>query len=297
LHKSVERYQEAIAADPSSAVAYAGLADAYSLLADYGLLDPVVAIPQASAAAEKAVELDGQSAEAYASLAFTRSQFEWKWSEAETLYRKAIALNPGYSRARHWFSIDFLALLGRFDEALSEARMAQDLDPLSPIIREGVGYVHMLRCAYPEALAVYRELIDLDPSFYKGHSSLGRVLYLMGRYDEAIAAFETARSLGGSVPSLLSALGSALAQAGRVHDAHAILTELHALAKTRWVPASCFAILHLGLGNRQSALTFLEKATDRRELSVNAFKVHPIYEPLRGEPRFDRLLRRIGFLP
>ncbi|MEO8052650.1 MAG: tetratricopeptide repeat protein [Acidobacteriota bacterium] len=294
LNKSVDRFEEAILADESCVEAYAGLADAYSLLADYGLMSPAEAFPKARAAAERALELDPQSAEANVSLAFVRSLFEWRWEEAEVLYRTAIAANPGYSRARHWFGLDYLGLLGRCQEALAEVRAAYNLDPLSMIIREGVGYMHMICRDYPRAVAVYRELTDMDPDFYKGHSSLGRVLSLMGKYDLAIEALDRARRLGGEVPSILAAQGEVLARAGRMEEAHGLLHELTALSKTRWVPASCFAILHLGLGDYPTVLTYLEAATDQREMPVTALKVHPLYDPLLSEPRFQRLLQRIG---
>ena len=294
MRRSVERFEEAVLADELCAEAYAGLADAYSLLADYGLMSPAEAVPKARAAAERALELDPQSAEANVSLAFVRSSFEWRWEEAEVLYRAAIAVNPGYSHARHWFGVDFLSLLGRCQEALSEVRAAYDLDPLSLIIREGLGYVHMLCRDYPRSVAVYRELTDMDPTFYKGHSSLGRVLSLMGKYDLALAALERARELGGEVPSILGALGEVLARMGRVEEARACLRELTEVSQTRWVPAGCFAVLHIGLGDYPAALTFLETATDRREFSVTALKVHPLYDPLRSEPRFQRLLERVG---
>ena len=297
LHKSVERFEEAILADESCAEAHAGLADAYSLLSDYGLMSPSEAVPKARAAAERALELDPQSAEANVSLAFVRSLFEWKWEEAGPLYRTAIAVNPGYSRARHWYGLDYLALLGRFEEALSEVRTAHDLDPLSMIIREGLGYMHMICRDYPKALAVYRELSDMDPSFYKGHSSMGRVLSLMGKYDLAIESLQRARELSGAVPNVLSALGDVLARAGRKEEAGALLEELKALSHTRWVPASCFAILHMGLGDHAQALTYLEAATDRREKPVTALVVQPLYDPLRSEQLFNRLLERIGLLP
>ena len=297
LYKSVERFEEAILADESCAEAHAGLADAYSLLADYGLMNPAEAVPKARAAAERALGLDPQSAEANVSLAFVRSLFEWRWEEAEALYRTAIAVNPGYSRARHWYGLDYLALLGRSEEALAEVRMAHDLDPLSMILREGLGYVHMLRGDYSEALAVYRELVDMDPGFYKGHGSMGRVLSLMGKYDLAVEALQRARELGGELPSLMSALGEVLARAGRRAEALGVLRELEALSQARWVPASCFAILHVGLGDHAASLTYLEAATDARELAVTALRVHPLYDPLRSEPRFKRLLVRIGLLP
>ena len=297
IYKSVERFEEAIAADELCAEAHAGLADAYSLLADYGLMNPAEAVPKARAAAERALELDPESAEGNVSLAFVCSLFEWRWQEAETLYRKAIAANPGYSRARHWYGLDYLALLGRFEEAFSQVRIAHDLDPLSMIIREGLGWMYMISGDYPQALAVYGELADLDPQFYKAYSSLGRVLSVMGKHDLAIAALERARELGGDVPSILSALGQVLACAGRRDEALAVLEELKVLSHLRWVPASCFAIVYLGLGDYPASLTYLEAATDGREMPVTALKVHPLYDPLRSEPRFKRLLERVGLLP
>jgi TolB-like protein/Tfp pilus assembly protein PilF len=296
LRQSVACFEQAIAADDSRAIAYAGLADAYSLLAEYGFLDPVDATPQARAAAEKALTLDPGSAEAHVSLAFVRSLFEWDWAGAEPLYRRAIALNPGYSRARHWFGGDFLALLGRFDEALPELRMARHLDPLSPIILEGCGYLKMLQRDYAGAMEEYDQLLQLDPMFYRGYSAKARLFSLMGRYEEAIALFERARALGGDVPSLLATLGYTLARAGFVWEARSLLDELQSAAKTRWIPAASFAIVNIGLGDHQAALTNLEAACDRREM-VGGLKVHPTYDPLRPEPRFQRMLERIGFLP
>lgn len=295
LRQSVDCFEQAIAADDRAAVAYAGLADAYSLLTEHGFLDPVEATPRARAAAEKALTLDPASAEAHVSLAFVRSLFDWDWSGAETLYRKAIALNPGYSRAHHWFASDFLAVLGRFEEALPEIRMARHLDPLSPILVEGCGYVRMLQRDYAGALEEYEQVLQLDPMFYRVYSAKARVISLMGRYDEAIALFERSRALGGDVPSVLAALGDTLARAGFVWEARSLLEELQAAAKTRWVPATAFAILNIGLGDHEAALTQLEAACERREM-ISGLKVHPTYDPLRSEPRFQRMLERI-FLP
>jgi TolB-like protein/Tfp pilus assembly protein PilF len=296
LRQSVACFEQAIAADNSSAIAHAGLADAYSLLAEYGLLDPGEAISIARNAAERALVLDPASAEAHVSLALISSQFDWNWTAAEPLYRKAIALNPGYSRSRHWFAVDFLALMGRFEEAVPEIRMARHLDPLSPIILEGCGFLKMLQRDYDGALEEYDQLLQLDPMFYRGYGARARVLALMGRYDDAIAMFERARELGGDVPSVLAALGQALANAGFVWEARQLLDELQAASRTRWVPAGSLAILNIGLGDYSAALDQLETACDRREMLMT-LNVHPIYDPLRSEPRFQALLKRVGFLP
>ena len=297
LRKSIACYAQAVAADGTCAEAYAGLADAYSLEADYGLIDPAEAIPQARSAAEQALAIDPQSAEANVSLAFIRSVFDWDWAGAEPLYRRAIALSPGYARAHHWFGLDHLALVGRLDEAYAEVLAAHHLDPLSQILREGCGYIHMLRREYESSLSVYRELADLDPSFYKAYSALGRLFSLMERYEEAIEMFERALVLGGPVPSILSGLGQTSAQAGRKAEARKYLEKLESMQKTQWVPASCFAIVHLGLGDHNQSLGFLEAACERREMAVTGLKVHPMYDPLRSEPRFQRVLQRVGFLP
>ncbi len=296
LSQSAACFEQAIAADERSAIAYAGLSDSYSLLAELGFLDPLEATPKARSAAEKALTLDPGSAEAHVSLAFVRSLFEWDWAGAEPLYRRAIALNPGYSRARHWFGCNFLSLLGRFDEALPEIRMARHLDPLSPILADGCGYVKMMQRDYEGALEEYDQLFQLDPLFYRGYSAKARVLSLMGRYEESIALFERARALGGDVPSLLAALGDTLARAGFVWEARGLLEELQAAAKTRWVPATAFALVNIGLVDHDAALSHLETACERHEM-LGGLKVHPAYDPLRSEPRFQRLLQRIGFLP
>lgn len=296
LTQSAACFEQAIAADDSSAIAYAGLADAFSLLAEYGLLEPGEATLKARTAAEKALTLDPASAEAHVSLALVRAQFEWDWAGAEPLYRRAIALNPGYSRARHWFSVDYLGLLGRFGEATPEILMARHLDPLSPVILEGCGFLKMLQRDYEGALEEYDQVLQLDPMFYRGYGAKGRVLSLMGRYDEAIETFERARELGGDVPSLLAALGQTLAYAGFIWEARTLLDELQAASKTRWVPAGALAMLNIGLGDHEAALSQLETACDRRE-TVVTLKVHPAYDPLRSEPRFQALLNRIGFLP
>jgi TolB-like protein/tetratricopeptide (TPR) repeat protein len=297
LRQSALCFEQAVATDESCADAYAGLADAYSLIADYGLADPKEIVPKAKLSAETALRLDPQSSEAHVSLAFIRSTFDWDWAAADLLYRRAIALNPGYSRARHWYSTDYLALVGRFDEAAKEGQMARHLDPLSPIILEGCGYVHMMARDYETALKLYRQLADLDPVFYKTYSALGRVLSLMGRYDEAIASLERARALAGDVPSVLAATGQTLGAAGFVWEARALLDQLHQIHKKQWVPSSCFAVIHIGLGDFQAALTHLETACDKREQAVSCLKVHPLYDPLRSEPRFQRILARVGFLP
>jgi TolB-like protein/Tfp pilus assembly protein PilF len=297
LARSVFCYEQAIDADSGSAVAHAGLADAYSLLADYGLMHPNEAMPRAEAVANTALGLDPNSAEAYCSLAFIRSLFGWRWTEAEALYQRAIALNPGYSKARHWYSVDHLALLGRFEESAAQIQIARSLDPLSMIIHEGSAYLSMVRRNYEAALADLQQVAELDPTFYKAYSGMGRVLSLMKRYDESIVMFEKARVLMGGTPNLIGALGQTLALAGRREEAYECLEELNTLAKGRYVPSTCFGILYMGLGEIEKSLDCFETACERHECPIAGAGVHPVYDPVRGEPRFQAILRRMDLLP
>ena len=294
---SLHCYEQAVEKDPESAVAHAGIADTYSLLADYGVKHPKDAMPQAEAAAQRALELDPDSAEALSALAFIRSIFHWDWEEAEALYRRAIAINPSYAKARHWFGVDALALLGRFDEAEAEVRIARELDPLSLILSEGIAYVRMLRRDYQQAAEEFRQIVGMDRGFYKAYSGLGRVYSLMGRYDEALAMLEKARAITGDLPSIVGALGQVLALSGKRDEARECLQRLHHMSRSRHVQSVAFAILHLGLGESDQSLTWLETACEQREAQITGVKVHPVYDSLRSEPRFQAILHRVGFLP
>jgi TolB-like protein/Tfp pilus assembly protein PilF len=295
LRRAAICFEQAVAVDASSAVAYAGLADSYTLLADYGFIAPVEAVEKARASAEKALELDKNSAEAHTSLAWIRSHFEWRWPEAGELYRRAIELNPGYATAHHWLAADYLSLLGRFDDAMTEIEIACGLDPLSMIIHEGRGYILTMCGRYDEAIAEYRRMREMDPSFYKSYTSLGRVYIQQGEYRKAIDTLSKGREIAGDLPNIISALGQAFALAGDREQARKLLVELQNLAQTRLVQSNSLALLHIALGNHGVALDYLEKGADRRELPICVINVHPAYDAIRSEPRFQALLARIGF--
>ena len=203
-------------------------------------------------------------------------------------------LNPGYATTHHWFSVDYLAMLGRLEEALVEIDIAQHLDPLSPIIREGKGFVFMLFGRYDEAIEEYRQMLELDCFFYKAFTSMGRAYTQKGMYEEGISMLQKGRSLSGDIPNILGALGQTYALAGRPADARRLLDELSELSRRRHVPSSCFALIHLGLGEKKRALEWLEVGCEKRDSPMVALKVHPAYDDLRGEPRFQALLERIG---
>jgi TolB-like protein/Flp pilus assembly protein TadD len=293
LKQSIECFDKAVTADPNSALAYAGVADAHSLCVDYGLIRPAEGFPRAKSAAERAIALDPELAEAHASLAFIRSLYDWDWDAAGRLYERAIALNHGYATAHHWYAVDFHANLGNFEKALAEIEIAVQLDPLSSIIREDRAYTYMLMRRYEEAVEGYREVLTFDPGFYKAYTAMGRAYGQLGRYEEAIAMLEKGRSLGGEIPNILGAMAQMYALAGEMERAHDLLTRLEELARDRYVPLTVFAVAWLGFGEKSRSLDYLEKACEQRESPVTVMKTHPVYDPLRGEPRFDALLRRV----
>jgi tetratricopeptide (TPR) repeat protein len=182
----------------------------------------------------------------------------------------------------------------RFEEARRELEIALRLDPLSLIINEGVGYLELLARRYDEAIKCYEKTLELDRSFYKAYTAIGRALSLQGRYREAVEMFEKGRWLGGDVPSILAALAHSRSLAGDRAGAVALLEELRAISGKTYVPSTCFALVHVGLGEKEAALDWLEMGGERRELPLATMGVHPIYDELRSAPRFQALLARIG---
>jgi len=241
------------------------------------------------------LELDPGLAEAYPSLATIRSLYDWEWGEGESLYRKGIALNPGYATGHHWFGADLLALLGRFDEAVAELDLALDLDPLSSITHDSRALVFIHRREYEEAIRGCRRVLDFDPSFYKSYTTLGRAQALLGNYPDALAMLEKGHAIAGDMNSILAAIGEVSGRAGDCAAARRMLGQLAARAADRYVPATSFAIVHLGLGEREEALRYLEQGCERHDISMVSVNTHPIYDDLRGEPRFEALLRRMRF--
>jgi serine/threonine protein kinase/Tfp pilus assembly protein PilF len=295
LEQSVECFRRAADIDETFALAHAGLADAYSLLAEYGEQPPGEAVPRARAAALRALDLDPRSSEAHVSHALIRSMHDWEWDEGEALYRRAIELNPGYATARHWLALDLLTPLGRFDEAHDEIEIARQLDPLSLIIMEGRPYLLMMQRRFDDALAAYQQVTALDPRFARAYTGMGRTLLQMGRYAEGTAMLEKGRELAGETSGILGALGQAAAWSGDEAGARQVLAKLEALCKRRYIPCTTFALVHAALGERDVALEWLERAADRHDLPLALVNTHPAYDALRNEPRFIALLQRLRF--
>ena len=295
LQRSVICFEQALAEDPDSASAHAGLADTYTLLAEYGFADSPASMEKAKQAVKRALELNPESAEAHASFGLILSLYDWAFEAAERAFQTSLRLNPGYAPAHHWYGVDHLALLGRLDEAERELERAIQLDPLSSVMWEGRAYLYLLRRDYGTAIARYRAMLAQDPSYYKAYTSMGRAYIQQGEYAKAIEALEKGLTLAGEVPSIFGALGQAYALSGNRARAMEVAARLREIATGRPVPSACFAMIHLGLGEREPALEWLERATERRESSIVGLKVHPAVDELREEPRFRKLLERIGF--
>jgi eukaryotic-like serine/threonine-protein kinase len=291
LEQAIAHFRHAVERDPGFAPAYAGLADCYNMLVVYGVKRPNEAFPMAKEAAEKALEIDDSLAEAHTSLGFLRGRWEWNWAEAEHAFQTAVRNKPTYAPAHQWFS-SFLVAMGRFNEALGEAKRAQELEPLSLIAKSHLAWIHYMAGQPEQAVAVCRKLIEMDPNFFPAHRYLGLAYSQQGRHAEAIAAFERARKLSGS--SLIVAhLGYAYAAAGEREKAAAVLAELQQLSARTYVSPYTTAAIHAALGEKDRAFEWLEKAFEERDLWLMNLRVDPALAPLHSDARFAALLRRI----
>jgi TolB-like protein/Tfp pilus assembly protein PilF len=293
FRKAVVYFNQAIEHDPDYALAYSGLADAYALMSDYSVLPPNEAMPKARAAAERALALDDQLAEAHTSLAFVRMAYDWKWDEAGQEFQRAIVLNPNYATAHQWYA-SYLVQVGRFGEALSEIRHAQELDPLSSIISANAGLYLYYAQQYDQATAQLHKTLEVNDQFGVAHLYLGYVyLQQPGHAPEAVAEFQKAQAYMGDDAETLAALGHAYAAAGQRADAQKVLATLREHAARGYVSPYFVAVVYTGLGDRERAFDSLERAYQDRHPGMILLKYDPRFDPLRRDPRFTKLIRRI----
>jgi TolB-like protein/Tfp pilus assembly protein PilF len=294
LRKALEYAQEAIAADPTYALAYVGLADSYNLLgAQHNVLPPRESFPKAKAAALRALEIDEMLAEAYASLAFVECCFEWNWPAAEASYRKAIELKPNYPTAHHWYG-ELLTTLGRFGEAQEKLQQAQEFDPLSLAINVDLAASYYYARQYERSERQLLNLLELNPNFIRAHEILGRVYEQQGEHDKAISEWQRAAQLSGDNPAIQAGLAHAFTAAGNFNEALQILRQLEQSARRRYISAYRIAEIYLGLGQLEVAYEWLERAFTNRDVEFVFLKVSPTLDPLRREPGFKELVGRVS---
>jgi len=293
LKKAVDYFNQAIDKDPNYAPAYAGLTDSYALAGDwqYGVLAPKEAYPKAKAAATKAIELDGSLGEAHISLAWCLDGFDWDWEAAGKEFTRGIDLSPGYATGHHWYGWH-LAALGRHDEAVAELKKAENLDPLSLIISADLAEELLIAHRYSDATEQIRKTINMDPFFALAHYVLGEVFVQKQMNNEAVAEFEKAIELSPGSAAFTANLAYAYAVSGKRDKAIHILNDL----KNRSHAASSnlpeIALVYVGLHEKDQAMVWLEKAYAER--FNPGVLLRPAFDPLRSDPRFQNLLRRIG---
>jgi len=293
FRKSIEYYETAISKDPTFAQAYAGLADAYVLLGGYGFEPQNIAMPKAKAAALKALTIDDRLADAYTSLAMIAMQYEWNWKESEKNYKRAIELNPNYSVAHHWYGDGYLAAVGKLDEAVAELRQAQELDPVSLVIATDLAKRLCYAGKYDEGIERLHKVLEIDPDFAVAHYFLSQAYEQKGLYPEAIAELETIRTPDPS-HSVASQLGHIYALQGRKREALQIVNELQRTSRQTYMDPWYIANVYVALGDKEAALTWLEKAYEKHSPAMDGLKIDPYYAPFRSDPRFLDLVRRVG---
>jgi serine/threonine protein kinase/Flp pilus assembly protein TadD len=295
LKKAVEQFQQAADKDSNYALAYVGLADCYSLLEEYTGAPASETYPRAKAYAERALQIDGSLAEAHASLGLINDAL-WNWDDAEREFRRSLALNPNYPTAHHWYSLH-LRRLKRFDESLAEIKQAQDLDPLSAVINNNVAVVYRLRGDLNSAIETSKKIIEANPAYAGAHESLGLSYLKQQRYAEAIAELQKAVELSGRAGGNLASLGLAYGLAGERDEALEILGELKGKYARRETDETNIATVYAGLGDKNQAFTWLEKAFQVRNGQLPGVSYAQEYETLRTDPRYANLMQRMGLKP
>ena len=293
LTKAIEYFKRAIEKNPRYAEAYTGLGDAYALSGDweYGILSPEDAFPKAKAAVTKALELDDKLAEAHTSLAFVFDLYDWDWESAEKEYKRAIELNPGYATAHHWYAWH-LIVMGQDSEGIAELRKAESMDPLSLIISADLADALCIAHLYDESVRQSRRTLEMDPNFAIAYYELGQAFVQIRTYNEAIEEFKRAIELSGGNEVFEANLAYAYAISGRKEEAMEIVKDLEDRESQHSSTDASIALIYVGLGDKDQAMVWLDKAYQAR--FNPSILMRPVFDPLRSDPRFQDLLRRIG---
>ena len=290
FQKAIEYFQEAINRDPRNARAYAGLADSYALMNGYAGISLKDRAPKAYAAARRALELNDKLPEAHTSMAIVAQNFDWDWATAEKEYRRAIELDPNYATAHHWHA-EFLALMGRFDEAFVEIERARQLDPLSLIVAADHGVILYYSRQYDRAIEQFRAVLEMDPHFPR--AALLYVTYeRKGMYAESLAGL---KEWPGSSPWIWANLADVYSRSGRPKEAQDAFRKLQKMERIQHMDPLVFVVATIGMNQNNQAVRYLEKAYEEHSPALNALKVDPLYDPLRDDPRFKEIVRKMRF--
>ena len=293
LRRSIALFEQAIAKDPEYALAYAGEAQAWSILSAYNAASPAESYPQAEAFARKALALDANCAEALVGLGSVKARYQFDVAGARKDYERAIVLSPNDATAHHWIGGDCFAATGQHAQEVAELKRALELDPLSLIINSNLGVAYIRAGRLEEAVAQFRKTLELDDSFYPAHREYGLALELQGKIPEAISQYERAAALTDD-PIPLGALGRIYGIAGRKDEARKILEQLQQLRARRYTAAYALALAALGLGDKSEAIHWLEEGYRERDGdSIGVIRADMLLIALRGDPRFEALAEKI----
>ena len=293
--KAIECFSLAIELDPAFALAHAGLAESYTLAgnAGYGTLPREQAIEQARTSARKAVQLDDSLAEAHAALGYVKFRIDWDWAGAETEFKRALELKPGYAGAHERYAL-YLAIQHRFAEAMAEMQRAQQLDPLSASVSTGIGRILHFERRLDEAILQFKKTLAIDPQYAEAYFGMGMSYQVQHKYDEAIAALKTAIALSGSRPVMVAMLGLNQALAGHPDEARRIYEEMLQLSRTTPSSPYYLGVISIGLGDSDQVFHYLEQAYEERDGILIYLPVDPVMETIWPDPRFAALVKKMG---
>jgi serine/threonine protein kinase len=294
LNRAIEHFHRATELDPKFARAYAGLSDCYNLLAEYGTATPAESKPKAREAAQRALALDDRLAEAHASLGKVLHEYDYDWAAAEREFQRAIELNPTYPTARQWYGL-YLDCVGRTDEAITQIRKGLELDPLSLIINANLGYRHFFARRYDAAIEQLRKTSEMDPTFPL-HNDLGWIYELKQMHDESVAAWEQGLVLSGESPETVAALREEYQRGGMKAYLGKELERRRRPGKQAYASPCFLAYLHAHLGQNDEAMACLESAYRERDPVLTRVHANPAIDPLRADPRFHALFRKMGLV-
>lgn len=293
MKRSLDFFKRAVEKNREYALAWAGLADSYCLLSIYGIMPTTEGFVLARESAETALAIDDQLAEAHASLGPVKHDGDWDFAGAEREYKMALKFNPNYATAHQWYG-EFLGSVGRLDEALVEIEKAISLDPLSPIINTDYGKILFWAGRKDEAIRALRGTLEISPDFTGAHLALGEIFARTGSYDAALEHFERASTLD-ETPTVLAKVGFTLGRLGQRKESEKTLAKLDDLRGNRHVSASCYALIYAGLDETDLAFEWLEAAYSERDEAMIWLKVTPEFDTIRTDPRFESLLKKVGY--
>jgi tetratricopeptide (TPR) repeat protein len=297
LRKAVMFFQCALEIEPSFAAAFAGLAHAYMDTPWYSLTRPSEVYPKAKDAASKALELDAGLSEAAAAVGHIKTIYDWDWEGAESKLIQAIDLNPGNATAHLWYAY-YLTLMTQFDEAVREIEIALELDPLSLFINLWAGLTFYYAGENDRAIAAFQRTIEMDPNYLYAHSMLGTAYLRKSMIDKALEELEKERAIsGGRLPASAAAIIGIYVMTGKMEDARNILDQMLARAEKEYVSPFMLAVGHVFLGESDKAFELLEEAFEERDIWLSFIKVLDWLDPIRSDPRYAKMLRKIGLEP